>query len=131
MPSYKQIAYVGLSDLENDLREKEEEIRSLRKEVTCLKNQREMLIIDLNKPASLKPSSPHNAGSATTYLGKSTGPRDELTDEGHLGYPRKPVTVDDVRLGDGRPRKRMVDADGKVKELISADAKQSYFFYGV
>lgn len=90
-----------------------------------------MLIIDFNKPSFLRPGSPqrggtNSMGTTTLYLGKSPAPRDEFGDESHLSYSRKTHLAEDIRLTEAKPRKRMGEPDGKVKELMSADAKQSY-----
>ena len=90
-----------------------------------------MLIIDYNKPSFLRPGSPQrmgttSMGTTTFYLGKSPAPRDEFAEESNLTYSRKTNLVDDSRFTEVKPRKRMGEADGKVKELMSADAKQSY-----
>lgn len=103
----------------------------MRREVTALKNQRELQIIDINKPGHLISSSPLKLGGtsvgATTFcLGKSPAPRDEIYDETQFSYPRKLPGNDESRLTESRPRKRMADAEGKIKELLSADAKHSY-----
>lgn len=65
-------------------------------------------------------------GATTFCLGKSPVPRDEIYDETQMSYPRKLPNADDSMLTESRPRKRMADADGKVKELLSADAKHFY-----
>lgn len=103
----------------------------MRKDIIHLKNQRESLIIDYNKPIGMKPNSPSRVGTANNstpslYLGKNPIPREEFNEEKQHNFTRKGQIVEDSRLTEVKPRKRMAEGDGRVKELMSTDAKHPY-----
>lgn len=89
------------------------------------------MIIDYNKPLGMKPNSPFKAGisnfgTPTLYLGKSPMPRDEIQEEKQHTFNRKGHLGEDSKPAEIKPRKRMGDVDGRVKELMSTDAKHPY-----
>lgn len=90
------------------MNEKDEELQQLRKEVILLKNQKEIVIYDMNKQVSID-ETPYQRKNmsveASILLGRS--------------HPRDDDTVDEIQLSESNPKKRLIISSSNNKELYS------------
>ena len=115
--------------LETQLKDKNEELIRLRKEILFLKNNQETNLIDVSLNNQLRWSPYRGQSSGTTLLlGKSPYPREEpAKEDNHSKYGEdsfsKPSTYIDSAFIDSMTKKRRAESEIKLRDQMSTNHK--------